>query len=268
MGEFQRAEGVAIVTGAAGGMGSHCGQLLREAGWSEFLLCDLNEARLTPVAEVLRATGASVDVLAMQITDPAFPKALLGKLGSREIGAAIHTAGVSPHMTDAARLLEINLDATQALVDTIRPRMAHGAAAVLFASMASYFPISPEADAAFEAPLPPGGSHELLHFAPNEGVAYTLSKRAVRAIARREAKAFGARGARIVSLSPGLIDTAMNAGEANEQTAAMLAGAALPRLGRPEELAAVAVFLCTPQAGFITGWDLRVDGGALSSLGM
>ena len=46
MGEFQRAEGVAIVTGAAGGMGSHCARLLGEDGWDELILCDLDEARL------------------------------------------------------------------------------------------------------------------------------------------------------------------------------------------------------------------------------
>lgn len=269
MAEFERAKGVAIVTGAAGGMGSHCARLLGEDGWSELLLCDLDEARLAPVAEKLRAGGAKVDLLGGEITDPGFPDRLLAQLGGRPIGAVIHTAGVSPAIFgDKDKLLEINLDATQTVVDTVRPVMAEGGAVVLFASMASYFPISPEADAAFEAPLPPGGTAELRHLVENAGAAYTLSKRAVRAIAKREAKAFGDCGARIVSMSPGLIDTAMMAGEKNPQTEAMLAGSALARLGKPEELAAAAVFLCSPRAAFITGCDLRVDGGALSSLGI
>jgi NAD(P)-dependent dehydrogenase (short-subunit alcohol dehydrogenase family) len=260
---------VAIVTGAAGGMGSHCARLLGEDGWPELLLCDLDEARLAPVAKKLRAKGARVDLLGSEITDADFPQKLLARLGDRPVGAVIHTAGVSPAIFgDKDRLLEINLDATQTIVDTVRPRMAESGAVVLFASMASYFPISPEADAAFEAPLPPGGTRELRHLVENAGAAYTLSKRAVRAIAKREAKAFGERKARIVSMSPGLIDTAMMAGEKNPQTEAMLAGSALARLGRPEELAAAAVYLCSPRAGFITGCDLRVDGGALSSLGI
>lgn len=258
--------GVAMVTGAAGGMGSHCARLLAEDGWTDLLLCDLDEARLEGIAKSLKEKGANVELLSGEITDPSFYDRLGDTLGSREVGAAIHTAGVSPHMADARRLLAINLDATQKLVDTIRPHMADGGAAVLFASMAGHFPINPEADAAFERPLPAEGSAGLLDHAPTPEVAYPLSKRAVMAIVKREAKAFGDRGARIVSISPGLIDTAMTAQEQNAQTDQMMAMAALPRLGRPEELAAAAVFLCSPAASFITGTDLLVDGGAVAAM--
>ena len=181
MAEFERANGVAIVTGAAGGMGSHCARLLGEDGWPELLLCDLDEARLAPVAEKLAALGARVDLLGGEITDPGFPEKLLARLGGRAIGAVIHTAGVSPAIFgDKDRLLEINLDATQAIVDSVRPRMAEGGAVVLFASMASYFPISPEADAAFEAPLPAGGTAELRHLVENAGADATCALTTIR----------------------------------------------------------------------------------------
>lgn len=263
-----RAEGVAIVTGASGGMGAQCARLLAEGGWSTLLLCDLDAARLEPVAAAVRAAGATAELLVGEITDPAFFEELIAVLGSREVGAAIHTAGVSPKMTDKDTLLAVNLDGTQMMIDAIRPRMADGGAAVLFASMVSYFPVSPEADAAFEQALPQGGTKELRHLATTSGLAYTLSKRAVRAIARREAKAFGRRGARITSISPGFIDTPMMSGEKSPQTLAMLANSALQQLGSPEELAAVAVFLCSPGASFITGCDIRVDGGAVAALGL
>ena len=268
MASSHHAAGVAIITGAAGGMGSCCARLLAEDGWDELLLCDLDEARLGPIAQELRGKVARLDTIGAELTDPRFGEALIAGVGSRGIGALIHTAGVSPQMAGSERLLAINLDATQRLVEVVAPRMTEGAAAVLFASMASYFPISPEADAAFEAPLPEGGSAALIDLVPDVGAAYTLSKRGVRAIVRREARGFGERGARIVSISPGLIDTAMTAGEHNDRTRAMLEGGALVRMGRPEELAAVAAFLCSAGAGFITGTDFLVDGGVLATMGL
>ena len=268
MSECGSVSGVAIVTGAAGGMGSQCARLLVEDGWPELLLCDLDKARLEAVAAPLRSRGAQIETLAGDISDQAFLTRLTDWLGSREIGALIHSAGVAPQMAEPDRIFDINLDASLRLLEVARPRMAEGSAAVIFASIAGYFPVAPEAEAAFEQPIPAEGSASLRHFAANSNDAYLLSKRAILATVKRESKAFGARKARLVAVSPGLIDTAMTQGPENPMTSAMLANAAIPRLGRPEEVAAACIFLCSPAASFITGCDLKVDGGELAGMGI
>jgi NAD(P)-dependent dehydrogenase (short-subunit alcohol dehydrogenase family) len=267
MDKGRRADGIAIVTGAAGGMGTPAARLLAEDGWS-LLLCDVDEARLQSVAAPLRKQGVSVELLGGDIADPAFPARLTAALGTRQIGAMIHTAGLSPTMADSRRILEVNLDATVRLVDTVRPRMSEGGAVVLFASSAGHMTISQEANAAFNAPLPPEGSAALLKYAPTPQLAYPLSKRAVLRLVEREAAAFSKHKARINSVSPGIIDTPMSRAEAaeSEQMKFMLEQTPLARMGRPEELAAVAVFLCSPAASYVTGTDVLVDGGTMTGL--
>ena len=261
--------GVAVITGATGGMGSQCARLMAEAGWNDLLLCDLEEAKLEAVAAPLRAKGARVEIFAADICGPDFPAVLAGKLGSREIGALIHAAAIAPQTAKRDRVFDINLDAALRLWGTARSRMAAGSAAVLFASIAGHFPVSPEADAAFEQPIPAEGSAGLRHLAADSNDAYLLSKRAIIATVRREAKPlFAERQARIVSVSPGMIDTAMTQGVENPLTNSLFAGAAISRYGRPEEVAAACVFLCSPAASFITGCDLLVDGGELAGLGL
>jgi NAD(P)-dependent dehydrogenase (short-subunit alcohol dehydrogenase family) len=259
---------IAVVTGAAGGMGSQCARLLSVDGWSEFLLCDLEEARLNAVAAALRTKNVSVQTLVGDISDPMFPAQLLQRLGPREIGALIHAAGVAPQMATPARVFDVNLDASLRLLHAVRPHMASGSAAVFFASIAGHLPVSTQAALAFEQPIPAGGSESLRHFATDSNQAYLLSKRAIIATVKREAKAFAERNARLVSVSPGLIDTAMTQGVENELTISLLSNAAIPRLGRPEEVAAVCAFLCSPAASFITGCDLRIDGGELAGQGI
>jgi NAD(P)-dependent dehydrogenase (short-subunit alcohol dehydrogenase family) len=106
-------------------------------------------------------------------------------------------------------------------------------------------------------------------FDPEEPrLAYVLSKHGVGRLVQRHAATRGAKGARIPSLSPGIVDTEMGRLEAENQPmmAQMVASIPLARMARPEEVAAVAAFLVSDAASFITGSDVLVDGGELAAL--
>jgi NAD(P)-dependent dehydrogenase (short-subunit alcohol dehydrogenase family) len=112
---------------------------------------------------------------------------------------------------------------------------------------------------------------------PDPGATYRLAKRAVVRLCERAAVMWGARGGRVVSLSPGLIDTAMGRLELvhnpiktwlAEQTPIggqrTDADTVLP--GMTSDIAEAAAFLCSERAGFISGCDIRVDGGLAGAL--
>jgi NAD(P)-dependent dehydrogenase (short-subunit alcohol dehydrogenase family) len=260
---------IAVITGAAGGMGAAVAARLASDGWP-LVLCDLDAARLERMAAEYSAGGRSVEILAGDICDDAYPARLTEALGARDIGAFIHTAGLSPTMADAERILRVNFDATARLVDVARQRMAKGGCAVLIASSAAHMVKSDEWDRALTEAVAARSSAALLPLATRPEMAYPLSKRGVIRLVAHEATAFGARGARIVSISPGLIDTAMTRSEqtASAQMSALLARTPLGRLGTADEIASVALFLCSKDASYITGCDIRVDGGTLASLGL
>jgi NAD(P)-dependent dehydrogenase (short-subunit alcohol dehydrogenase family) len=257
--------GLAIVTGAAGGMGSACVDRLAAQGWS-LIVCDLDAARLEQIAAPLRQSAVRVEVLAGNVAETAFADRLTLLIGDRPIGAVIHTAGLSPTMGDAAQIFAVNYDATVRLVEVVRPRMAQGACAVLIASSSGYSAVSPEIDAALDAIAPGGDSSSLRKMAPTPGFAYALSKRGVQRLVERQAIAFGQRKARIMSISPGLIDTSMGRAEAKAHPIMqeMRLKTPLGRYGTGDEIASVAVFLCSSDASFVTGSDIKVDGGVLA----
>ena len=257
--------GVAIITGAAGGMGAPSAQRLGAQGYP-LILCDISAERLEAVAAPLRAKGVAVEVLVGNIADPGFTDALLALLGDRPIGAVVHTAGLSPTMGDAGQIFSVNYDATARLVVAIRPRMLAGACAVLVASSSGYSAASPEVDALLETIPLDGDSTALRPGVTNSGHAYSLSKRGVQKIVERQAMGFGERGARIMSISPGLIDTSMGRAEAQAHPIMqqMRDNTPLGRYGTGDEIASVAAFLCSPDASFVTGSDIKVDGGVLA----
>lgn len=98
--------------------------------------------------------------------------------------------------------------------------------------------------------------------------AYPLSKHAVQLYAAMMAPAFGRGGARIVSLSPGIIDTDMGRLEqrAGREMTRMIALTPLGRSGRAEEIASIVASLASPAASYISGTDILVDGGTVAGI--
>jgi NAD(P)-dependent dehydrogenase (short-subunit alcohol dehydrogenase family) len=100
--------------------------------------------------------------------------------------------------------------------------------------------------------------------------AYAMAKRANQLRVRAAAGPWGARGARVNSISPGVISTAMGRAEASdavtaEATSSLIAQSASKRMGTAGEVAAAAEFLLGAGASFVTGTDLLVDGGAVAA---
>jgi NAD(P)-dependent dehydrogenase (short-subunit alcohol dehydrogenase family) len=258
-------EAIAVVTGAASGMGEAAARLMAEAGWP-LLLCDLNGERLAASAARLERRG-EVEQLAGDIADPRFGETLGAAIGGRPVGALIHCAGLSPTMADPARILEVNLAATIRLVESIGPRMADGGSMVLFASTAAHM-VGTALDEQISQAQRPEGVAALLPLCPNSGAAYSISKRGVQLLARRDATALGQRGVRITTISPGVIDTPMGRAEMELQPImkTLVETSPLRRPAQAEEVAAVAVFLCSPAASFVTATDILVDGGSVGAM--
>lgn len=249
--------GVAVVTGAASGMGAAVAHRLASDGW-DLLLCDFNEEGLAERAARL-APRRPWATLAGDISASEFPRRLVDTLAGRPVGALVHCAALSSTMAEPARILEVGLTATIRLIEVVRERIEAGGAAVLIGTMVGPGPL----DEAIAAATTADAVERLKVHATNGGAAYLIAKRGVQWLVRREAAAFGRRGARIVSVSPGIIDTPMARAEqrAHPMMAQMITATPVGRMGRPEEIAAVAAFLCSPDAGYITGTDILVDGG-------
>jgi NAD(P)-dependent dehydrogenase (short-subunit alcohol dehydrogenase family) len=257
---------VAIVTGAAGGMGGAIAQAFADEGWP-LILCDLHAGSLTALAETL--TGkVPVATVVGDVADLQYPAQVTKALENRRIGVLAHAAGVSPSMADGRRVLEINFMATKRLAEAALPNMAAGGAVVLIASNSGQLIANPIFDSAVRKLLRGKTTLIVKIMLRSPRTAYPISKRAVQLYAQSMAPAFGKVGARIVSLSPGIIDTSMGRLEqkAGPEMDKMIAVTPLKRMGLPEEIAAVVTFIASPAASYISGTDILVDGGTVAGI--
>jgi NAD(P)-dependent dehydrogenase (short-subunit alcohol dehydrogenase family) len=269
--------GCIVVTGAAGGIGAACARALGGPGL-RLLLSDLGTDALTETARSLAGEGIAATPLAGDLTTAGDREALavaVGRAGG--LAGLAHAAGLSGTMADARRILDVNLVATARLLERLLPLARRGAAAVCLASQAGHFVgrgMTPETRAAIDDPLAPDFFERLEAaagpVATGASGAYGLSKWGVQRLVVAQAPAWGRRGARLVSVSPGPVDTGMGQSELAANTDAMnTIMEKTPvgrRMGRPEELAAVIAFLCSDAASFVSGVDWLVDGGSTNQV--
>jgi NAD(P)-dependent dehydrogenase (short-subunit alcohol dehydrogenase family) len=257
-------------------MGRACARRLGKRGL--LLLADVVAEPLEQAAHQLRAEGLRVETQRCDVSQEASVQALAEKAHALgPLGGIAHTAGLSPTMATWQPIIEVDLVGTARLLNAFLPFAEQDTAVVCIASMGGHMHVSGQAavDAILDEPLHPdllARLEPVITSVPGakeqSGFAYALAKYGVIRLCQHDASAWGARGARLVSLSPGIIQTAMGQQELEQQPMmqTLIAQTPLRRMGKPEEIASAVDFLLSADASFITGCDLLVDGGVTGAM--
>jgi NAD(P)-dependent dehydrogenase (short-subunit alcohol dehydrogenase family) len=222
----------------------------------------------------LSADGYHIESRSVDVSSPESVRELAEFAASLgDVTHVAHTAGLSPAQAPAEAILAVDLLGTALVLKEFGEVVAPGGAGVVIASMAGHmFP-----------PLPPEQEKALAHNLPDQllkldfissitdpNFAYPIAKQANHIRVRAASAHWGRRGARINSISPGIISTPMGqqelASPVGDGMRAMIAMSGTGRQGTPEDIASATAFLLGPDASFITGTDLLVDGGVIAAV--
>jgi len=265
---------VAVITGGAGGMGLATAKVVgREHA---IVLCDVRQDRLDGAVAALEGLGIEVAAVTGDVTDrTAVAEMFQIATSLGVVVSVIHTAGVSPSMGDAEYVTRTNALGTLRVNEAFHAAAPAGSAIVNVASMAAYlvpeeliptaaFPTALDDEDAFMAVV--RSTCDAMPEASRSAFAYAVSKSFVKWYSASQAERFNGRGQRIVSVSPGSVDTEMGKLEERNGAGAIVADFAVPRWGNAEEMADLFAFCASDRAGYLTGTDILVDGGVVASM--
>lgn len=229
-----------IITGGTRGIGEACVRLLSKNMSVAFFYLNSDERAISLERET-DAVGFRVDVSDRESVKNAIKK-VYERFG--RIDALVNNAGVDMYGTfqdanddEIKRLYDVNLFGSLNCAREVVPYMIHQKSGAIVNVSSIWGRL--------------GGSYE---------VDYSTSKGALLSFTKALAKELGPSGVRVNSVSPGMIDTDMNASLSDEDKRAFLDNTALGRIGTPYEVAKVIEFLVCNDSSYVTGVDIAVDG--------
>jgi NAD(P)-dependent dehydrogenase (short-subunit alcohol dehydrogenase family) len=243
------------------------------------LLSDVDRDRLNAATAQLIAEGYQAHAVCGDLADPQVSDVLAEHCAALgPLATLVNAAGLSPVQADWRTILAANIVAPQRLLSAFQPILQDGAVGIMIASVAGHLgPVDAAVQVLLDDPLQPNLCDLLepllveiiaTHGGTMEGQAYSASKRAAIRMCERRALDWGVFGARLVSVSPGVVWTPMGQEEAasGHRAQAMADATPMGRWGTADDIAGTVEFLASDAASYITGCDIRVDGGAVAAM--
>ena len=250
--------------------------IARRMGYGKkIVIGDKKPENAQAIAKIMNDAGFDVEAMEMDLSSRASIKNLIAKAQSYgEIAMLVNAAGVSPSQAPIEAILKVDLYGTAVLLEEVGKVIKEGGVGVTISSQSGHrMPaLTPEEDEQRACPpteellsldiLQPENIKDTLH-------AYQMAKRCNEKRVMAESVKWGEKGARINSISPGIIVTPLAIDEFNGPRGDfyknMFAKCPAGRPGTADEVANVAELLMSDKGAFITGSDLLVDGGATAS---
>jgi NAD(P)-dependent dehydrogenase (short-subunit alcohol dehydrogenase family) len=239
------------------------------------LLADMRPENASAAAEVLGNAGYETSVATVDVSTREAVHALAERAaGLGDVTGLIHAAGVSPSQASPATILRVDLYGTALVLEEFGKVIARGGSGVVISSQSGHR--LPALTVEQNKALATTPVEELLglSFVQLDQVkdslhAYQLAKRGNSLRVMAEAVRWARRGARVNTISPGIVMTPLARDELNGPRGAgyrrMIEGSAAGRAGTPDEVGAVGALLMGPDGGFITGSDILMDGGVTAA---
>ncbi len=262
-----------IVVIGAGSIGQAIAR--RVSAGKHLVIANLRQDHADAAAKILSDAGFDVSTAIVDVSSRASVHALVEKATSLgEITGVIHAAGVSPSQASPETILKVDLYGTALVLEEFGNVIAPGGSCVVISSQSGHRlpPLTVEQNKAL-ATTPVEELLKLPMVQPDQVAdplhAYQIAKRGNSPRVMAEAVRWGKRGARVNTISPGIIITPLANDELTGPRAAgyrrMIDLCPARRAGTPDEVGNVAALLMGPDGAFITGSDFLMDGGVTAA---
>ena len=247
----------------------------RVSAGKHVLLADLRRENADTAAKILSDAGFEVSTATVDVSLRKSVHALVETAtGIGTITGVIHAAGVSPTQASPATILRVDLYGTALVLEEFGNVIAYGGSGIVIASQSGHRLPALTSEQNKALAITPADELLALPMLQLDQVtdplhAYQISKRGNSLRVMAEAVRWGKRGARVNTISPGIIITPLArdelTGPRGEGYKRMLALCPAGRAGTPDEVGTLGAFLMGPDGAFITGSDFLMDGGVTAA---